>query len=67
MDNSFRNVTNVAQGFPTNQMGAGDIFLWVKGAKSGEIKGESQDSADAKQIDVVSWCWGMRLGWIARR
>ena len=47
------------QGF-TSQAGGGDIFLYVKGAKSGEIKGESQDSAHAKQIDVVSWNWGMQ-------
>jgi type VI secretion system secreted protein Hcp len=50
----------VPQGFQTSQKGAGDIFLYVKGAKSGEIKGESQDSAHAKQIDVVSWTWGMQ-------
>ena len=43
-----------------SQAGAGDIFLWVKGAKSGEIKGESQDTVHAKQIDVVSWSWGMQ-------
>ena len=43
-----------------SQAGAGDIFLSVKGAKSGEIKGESQDTAHAKQIDVVSWSWGMQ-------
>ena len=50
----------MAQGFPTSQSGAGDIFLYVKGAKAGEIKGESQDTAHAKQIDVVSWSWGMQ-------
>jgi type VI secretion system secreted protein Hcp len=50
----------VAQGFPTSQAGAGDMFLYVKGAKSGEIKGESQDTTHAKQIDVVSWSWGMQ-------
>jgi type VI secretion system secreted protein Hcp len=43
-----------------SQAGAGDIFLWVKGARSGEIKGESQDTVHAKQIDVVSWSWGMQ-------
>ena len=43
-----------------SQAGAGDIFLSVKGAKSGEIKGEAQDTAHAKQIDVVSWSWGMQ-------
>jgi type VI secretion system secreted protein Hcp len=39
--------------------GLGDIFLSVKGAKSGAIKGESQDAAHAKEIDVVAWSWGM--------
>ena len=29
------------------------MFLSVKGAKSGVIKGESQDQAHAKEIDVV--------------
>ena len=40
--------------------GTGDIFLSVKGARSGVIKGESQDEAHAKEIDVVSWSWGMQ-------
>jgi type VI secretion system secreted protein Hcp len=39
--------------------GTSDIFLSVKGAKSGVIKGESQDAQHAKEIDVVSWSWGM--------
>jgi type VI secretion system secreted protein Hcp len=40
--------------------GLGDIFLSVKGARSGQIKGESQDSVHSKEIDVVSWSWGMQ-------
>jgi type VI secretion system secreted protein Hcp len=36
------------------------MFLSVKGAKSGVIKGESQDQAHAKEIDVLSWSWGMQ-------
>jgi len=40
--------------------GYGDMFLLVKGAKSGLIKGESEDSAHANEIDVVSWSWGMQ-------
>lgn len=36
------------------------MFLSVKGAKSGVIKGESQDSLHAEEIDVVSWSWGMQ-------
>jgi type VI secretion system secreted protein Hcp len=40
--------------------GVGDIFLSVKGAKSGVIKGESDDSVHAKEIEVVSWSWGMQ-------
>jgi type VI secretion system secreted protein Hcp len=40
--------------------GYGDMFLLVKGAKSGLIKGESQDTVHANEIDVVSWSWGMQ-------
>jgi type VI secretion system secreted protein Hcp len=40
--------------------GVGDIFLSVKGARSGVIKGESQDLTHSKEIDVVSWSWGMQ-------
>jgi len=40
--------------------GLGDIFLSVKGASSGVIKGEADDSAHAKEIEVVSWSWGMQ-------
>lgn len=36
------------------------MFLMVKGAKSGLIKGESQDAAHAGEIAVVSWSWGMQ-------
>ena len=42
------------------QSGYGDMFLSVKGAKSGEIKGESQDTVHANEIDVLSWSWGMQ-------
>jgi type VI secretion system secreted protein Hcp len=35
------------------------MFLFVKGARAGVIKGESQDSVHANEIDVVSWSWGM--------
>jgi type VI secretion system secreted protein Hcp len=50
----------VAQHFAAGADGVGDIFLSVKGARSGVIKGESSDSAHAKEIDVVSWSWGMQ-------
>jgi type VI secretion system secreted protein Hcp len=40
--------------------GAGDMFLMVKGAKHGVIKGESQDSDHMGEIDVLSWSWGMQ-------
>jgi type VI secretion system secreted protein Hcp len=40
--------------------GYGDMFLSVKGAKSGLIKGESHDTAHADEIDVLSWSWGMQ-------
>jgi len=36
------------------------MFLMVKGAKNGVIKGEAQDAAHAGEIDVVSWSWGMQ-------
>ena len=40
--------------------GAGDMFLLVKGAKHGLIKGESLDSAHKGEIEVLSWSWGMQ-------
>ena len=40
--------------------GAGDMFLMVKGAKHGLIKGESQDDQHKGEIDVLSWSWGMQ-------
>jgi type VI secretion system secreted protein Hcp len=42
------------------QGGYGDMFLSVKGARSGVIKGESQDSTHLNEIDVLSWTWGMQ-------
>lgn len=39
---------------------AGDMFLMVKGAKFGLIKGESQDTQHKGEIDVLSWSWGMQ-------
>jgi type VI secretion system secreted protein Hcp len=38
----------------------GDMFLWLKSAKSGLVKGESADSAHPEEIEVVSWSWGMQ-------
>jgi type VI secretion system secreted protein Hcp len=40
--------------------GAGDMFLMVKGAKHGVIKGESQDGSHKGEIEVLSWSWGMQ-------
>jgi type VI secretion system secreted protein Hcp len=40
--------------------GTGDMFLMVKGAKHGLIKGESQDSTHKGEIEVLSWSWGMQ-------
>ena len=41
--------------------GAGDMFLAVKGAKAGPIKGESQDQGSHKnEIEVLAWSWGMQ-------
>jgi type VI secretion system secreted protein Hcp len=44
---------------PSPGGGTGDMFLMVKGAKHGLIKGESQDDQHKGEIDVVSWSWGM--------
>ena len=49
----------MAQNFVAGSNGLGDTFLSIKGAKSGVIKGEAQDSSHANEIDVVSWSWGM--------
>jgi type VI secretion system secreted protein Hcp len=40
--------------------GVGDMFLMVKGAKHGLIKGESQDTTHKGEIEVLSWSWGMQ-------
>jgi type VI secretion system secreted protein Hcp len=40
--------------------GTGDMFLMVKGAKHGVIKGESQDTQHKSEIEVLSWSWGMQ-------
>jgi type VI secretion system secreted protein Hcp len=40
--------------------GTGDMFLLVKGAKHGLIKGESPDAQHKDEIEVVSWSWGMQ-------
>src|SRR4029453_18562583 len=40
--------------------GTGDMFLMVKGAKHGLIKGGSQDDQHKGEIEVVSWSWGMQ-------
>ena len=40
--------------------GTGDMFLMVKGAKHGVIKGESQDAQHKSEIEVLSWSWGMQ-------
>jgi type VI secretion system secreted protein Hcp len=36
------------------------MFLMVKGAKHGVIKGESQDGQHKSEIEVLSWSWGMQ-------
>ena len=46
---------------PAKGPGAGDMFLKVKGAKSGVINGESQDQGKHKnEIEVLAWSWGMQ-------
>lgn len=44
----------------TNSNGVGDMFLMVKGAKHGVIKGESQDTQHKDEIEVLGWSWGMQ-------
>jgi type VI secretion system secreted protein Hcp len=36
------------------------MFLMVKGAKHGVIKGESQDTQHKDEIEVLGWSWGMQ-------
>jgi type VI secretion system secreted protein Hcp len=36
------------------------MFLMVKGAKHGLIKGESPDDQHKGEIEVLSWSWGMQ-------
>ncbi len=36
------------------------MFLLVKGAKFGLIKGEAQDDAHKGEIEVAGWSWGMQ-------
>lgn len=36
------------------------MFLMVKGAKHGLIKGESPDDKHKGEIEVLSWSWGMQ-------
>jgi type VI secretion system secreted protein Hcp len=50
----------VPQQYSAGPNGLGDIFLSVKGARSGVIKGEAHDSAHTNEIDVVSWTWGLQ-------
>jgi type VI secretion system secreted protein Hcp len=40
--------------------GAGDMYLKVNGARSGDIKGESIDDKHKDEIEVLSWSWGMQ-------
>ena len=43
-----------------SSVGVGDMFLMVKGAKCGLIKGEAQDDVHKGEIEVLSWSWGMQ-------
>jgi type VI secretion system secreted protein Hcp len=36
------------------------MFFKVKGAKHGDIVGESQDQKHKNEIEVLSWSWGMQ-------
>ena len=44
----------------TNPSGIGDMFLMVKGAKHGVIKGESPDAQHKDEIEILAWSWGMQ-------
>ena len=51
----------MAAGVPAPGAGSlGDMFLSLKGSRSGTIKGEAQDKVHENEIDVVSWSWGMQ-------
>ena len=41
-------------------MAKGDMFLKLKSARQGPIKGEANDKAHPNEIDVIGWSWGMR-------
>jgi type VI secretion system secreted protein Hcp len=45
---------------PPSSGTSGDMFLLVKGARAGLIKGEAQDTKHKGEIDVLSWSWGMQ-------
>jgi len=36
------------------------MFLMVKGARTGVIKGEAQDTQHKGEIDILGWSWGMQ-------
>jgi type VI secretion system secreted protein Hcp len=44
----------------TTTSSTSDMFLMIKGATHGVIKGESQDSQHKDEIEVLSWSWGMQ-------
>lgn len=45
---------------PLAAVRSGDMFLAIKGARTGAIKGEAQDRQHKGEIDVLSWSWGMQ-------
>jgi type VI secretion system secreted protein Hcp len=40
--------------------GTGDMFLKVKGIRTGPINGEANDQKHKDEIEVLSWSWGMQ-------
>jgi type VI secretion system secreted protein Hcp len=36
-----------------------DMFMKLKGKRSGDIKGEARDKVHKDEIDVLKWNWGM--------
>jgi type VI secretion system secreted protein Hcp len=50
----------IADSIAARAPGAGDMFLSVSGAKSGQVAGEAQDQKHKNEIEVLAWSWGMQ-------
>lgn len=45
---------------PDSPLFAEDIFLKLKLAKSGPVKGESTDDKHKEEIEITAWSWGIQ-------